>query len=157
VSLPIGSAMVVRQATHLADEVARRIGEAVGFAEVLEPSRASDPASGDWSSEGETAEAGDSRRLGEQLSHSIEQWLRLAGFSMNQPLKLRVHSNGSMQVSHPPEQATEIEARLRGNPELRELARQWVANQPEDPAGIDLTIPVPTATILPVPGGYPNW
>ncbi|MGB0598857.1 MAG: hypothetical protein ACPGLY_19395 [Rubripirellula sp.] len=160
-SLPIPSTLVVQGASHLAGEVARRVGQAVGFADVL-AGAASSPVE-EIDLHGPTSPSqGDLRA---ELVESIDRILRESGMNLDQPLQLNIDTDGRLRVVSDDDRAAAIEAKLEGDPSIRRLAQQWASSAPATAGerfgaasrSLDLTIPASTASILPVPGGYPNW
>ncbi len=167
-SLPIpptlvvqGASHLVQGASHLAGEVARRVGQAVGFADVLAGTES--PTGDEFDLTGATSPS--RRDLRAELVESIDRILRESGVNLDQPLQLSVDPDGALRVVSDHERAAEIEAKLEGDPDIRQLAQQWASTEGTIASerfgaasrSIDLTIPASTASILPVPGGYPNW
>ncbi|MEE2935081.1 MAG: hypothetical protein VYA84_03690 [Planctomycetota bacterium] len=159
--LPISSTLVVQGATHRAGEVARRVGQAVGFADVL--AGGASPPLEEIDLHGSTSTSqGDLRA---ELVESIDRILRESGINLDQSLQVSIDTDGALRVVSDHERAAEIEAKLESDSGIRRLAQQW-ASSTSTTAGerfraasrsLDLTIPASTGTILPVPGGYPNW
>ena len=166
-TLPIPTTLVVQGASQLAGEVARRVGQAVGFADVLagaerlavEETRIAD------SNSFVDAKSPSQEQLRRELVEAIDRMLQKSGLTLEQPLQLSVAPDGAVRVVSDHERAAEIEARLGSDAEVSQLAQQLAARElsPIDERfgnasrSIDLTLPAATASILPVPGGYPNW
>ena len=128
-SLPIATTALIRGATRIADDVASRVGQAIGFDDVL---RGADGGLGDGH---------DVASLTDQLVKAIRTRLNQSGVAANHPLQLSVTEGGGLRVegSHP--QAAEIEAMLRSDPQLIETASKLFQASGGSENTIGLTIP----------------
>lgn len=141
-NLPIPTAALIRGATLLAGEVAQRVGQAIGFDEVL---------SG--------AEPANLTALTDQLVQSAGAKLAEAGIAVNQPLRLSVREDGGLRVEGDHPRAAEIEAILAMDDSLARQARDLAAaGGPQEvllspPGPIGLTTTGHEANILKALGG----
>ncbi|MEM1068207.1 MAG: hypothetical protein AAGI63_04880 [Planctomycetota bacterium] len=145
-SLPISTSFVARTA----GQVAKQFGQVFGFEDVLAESKPIATVDADDTAKSE---------LKAQLIQQIQSRLKESGLDLNHPLELSVETDGKIRVESQHTRAAEVEAILANDAEIRQLAQQWSAagNRQAGASPIDLTIPASTASILPVPGGYPNW
>ena len=110
-SLPIPTAALIRGATILAGEVAQRVGQAIGFDEVLR------------SGAGEV----NVTALTDQLVQAVGAKLAESGIAVNRPLRLSVQRDGTLRVEGDHPRAAEIEARLAFDDSLVRQTRELAA------------------------------
>ena len=149
------SAKLIGGATRIAGNVAQRISETIGFAEVLHKSS--------------EEVAPSTQELTDALVGAIRQRLSALGIDPNQPLSVSVTERGRLQidVSHP--RAAEIETELNSDPQMAALAGRLHRSSGLSSETIRLSIPASDLTSLVKegnirhsgppgpPGGYPNW
>lgn len=111
-SLPIPTALLIRGATSLASEVASRVGQAIGFDDVLQ---------------GGAASGANITALTDQLVQAVNIQLSNSGIAVNQPLRLSVNVDGALRVEGEHPRAAEIEAILAFDESLARQARSLVA------------------------------
>jgi hypothetical protein len=111
-SLPIPTAALIRGATSFASDVASRVGQAIGFDDVLR---------GVNVDHGKNAQA-----LADQLVQAVGTRLSDSGIDVNQPLRLSVMANGSLRVEGNHARAAEIEALLASDQALATAARKML-------------------------------
>ena len=99
-SFSLANVALVRSATQLATEVAGRVGEAIGFDEILQRTPA---AAGGVGGEPLPEIASTDAALQRRLTDTIRSHLAKRSITLNQPLELRVHQDGSLRVDtdHP--------------------------------------------------------
>jgi hypothetical protein len=103
---------MVRDAARSAGDLGSRVGRAIGFDEILH--------SGSSHAAAEPIADRTAR-----LIDSIRERLARLGFTVHQPLGIRVESDGRMRVELSPPAAAEIESALNADPQLVEQAQQW--------------------------------
>lgn len=149
-SLSLANVALIRSAAQIATGVAGRVGQAIGFDEVLH--RQPTEKSGSDEVKSPTSET----ELRQGLTDAVRQELAKRGVELNQTLELRVDSGGSLQVESNHPQAAEIEAILHSDPTIRQLASELSAIAGTASISIDLTNSGVTGNMF-GPGGYPNW
>lgn len=147
-SLPIPTTTLILGATKLAHGVANRVGQVIGFDEVL---RGADSAQ----ASGVTKDVG---TMTNELSHSIRSQLRqsgvhLSGDGPNQSLRISVEPGGDLTVRGDHSRAAEIEALLGANPQITHQARQLAMAGGPSEISIDLTSNTKQANMMELFGG----
>ncbi|TWT83891.1 hypothetical protein CA13_53650 [Planctomycetes bacterium CA13] len=100
------ASIATRVASGVASEVASGVQKAIGgFEQIL-----TDPSSNDASQEPQTLE----NRI-DQVADAIRSQLAAMGISVNPPIELSVHKNGSVRLSSNHPRAAEIETAITGN------------------------------------------
>lgn len=111
-SLPIPTAALIRGATSFASDVANRVGQAIGFDDVLR---------------GVNVDQGkDVAAMTDSLVEAVETRLSQSGIVVNQPLRLSVMSNGTLRVEGNHARAAQIEALLASDETLSKTARNLI-------------------------------
>lgn len=132
-SLSIQSAALVFGATKLATGVARHVGKAIGFDEVLRSGNAPvDPA-------GKPSAGTDIASATTRLTETVLQKLNEAGLGNNPPASLEITPDGRLQVVGDHPAAAEIEATLAEDPVVRAAVSGLVAAGATVPLAVDLT------------------
>ncbi|MGI9471577.1 MAG: hypothetical protein ACR2NZ_08615 [Rubripirellula sp.] len=146
-SLPISHAVLIQGATRLASNVAGRVGQAIGFDEILR---------GESASGTKPSATPDAGTLHEKITTQVQRILEAAGIVMNQPMSLRVGKEGDIHVAGDHPRAAEMESLLNAD---GGLVADWKSlsrlNGSED-FSIDLTSSREPEN-MEGPGGYPNW
>ena len=145
-SLSIPSATLILGAARLAQGVASRVGQAIGFEDVLHGADAP-----------QQTESGEPSALSTQLVEAIRSRLFQSGLiSMdggpNQSLQLGVNQDGTLRVSGDHPRAAEIEALLASSPSIVETAGKLAQSGEVSEITIDLTSPSVQANIPVTPG-----
>lgn len=160
-SLPISASAILRSASlvsgaaRLAGDVAGRVGEAMGFDDVLRGAQeATTPADPDQLKADLVASV---RRVVDRLG------IGPLGIDAGRSLQLSLGEGGRLRVDGDSARAAEIEAALNADPDVATAASQLDRVLAEGGPERRLTIPSiltsqggPT-NILPSSGGYPNW
>lgn len=131
-SLSIQSAAAIVGATRLATGVARQIGKAIGFDEVLR--------SGDVSAE--SASESKSTDIGaaiERLAETVMKKLTAMDWGANPPASIEVTPEGRLQVVGDHPAAAQIEAALADDPDVRGAVSGLIAAGASVPMAVDLT------------------
>jgi hypothetical protein len=112
-SLPIPTVALIRGATSIASQVAHRVGQAIGFDDVLR---------GGNSEPGVNVTA-----LTDQLVQTVGAKLSESGIAVNRPLRLSVQGDGTLRVEGDHPRAAEIEALLASDESLAQQVRGLTA------------------------------
>ena len=138
----LGTLAAARTAVQVAQVAAQKIGDAIGFDEILQGASSGSPA---------IAEGESLADLQSQFTHLASETLSKRGISANPRVSLRVGNQGQIEVTGDHPQAAQIEAALAGNPDLSTLAKKVLASlgtslgtpeaRMELPLPDDLTIP----------------
>ena len=140
-SLSIPSATLSLGAARLAQDVAGRVGQAIGFDEVLHGNA---PVQED----GAASVAGLSEDLVDSIrSRLLQSGLIQLGGGPNQSLQLRVQQDGALRVAGDHPRAAEIEALLASSPQIVERAGRLAQSGGPTEIAIDLTSPSVQANI----------
>lgn len=131
-SLSIQSAAAIVGATKLATGVARQIGKAIGFDEVLR--------SGGVSAETVTeSKAADIGAAIERLADTVMEKLTAMDLDTNPPASVEVTPDGRLQVVGDHPAAAHIEAVLADDPDVRDAVTGLIAAGATVPMAVDLT------------------
>ena len=157
-SFSLAHVALIRTAAQLATGVARGVGEAVGFDEILHRTTAETPVDGvdgppQGLSDGNGLSIADLTR---KLTETIRSELSKHAIGLNQPLALRVRQDRKLNVEGDHPRAAAIEAILNSLPEVLELAGKVVGNAGVIEIPSDLTSKGEPENMF-GPGGYPNW
>ena len=114
-------------ATRIAGNLASRVGEVIGFDEVLR----ADPNAAD----------GGAEQLRGELIQAIRQRLSRMGIDANQPLRLSVTQHGKLRVTEQHRRAAEIEAVLNADPQLISQAKELHRASGSPRGAIELVAP----------------
>ncbi len=138
-SLPIPPTTLILGAAKLAQGVASRVGQAIGFDDVLHGTHAVD--------DGITNDALMGQLVDSIRTRLVQSGLMDAGGEPNQTLQLSVQQDGGLRVlgAHP--RAAEIEALLGSTPQIVSTARKLARSGGPAEIAIDLTSPNPQANI----------
>ena len=156
-SLPIHTLALVNGAAHLATKLAARVGDAVGFDEVLHEGASVAP--GKAEDNGQTGQADGVSTVDDliaKISQRIRALMEEAGMSANGELKIHLTSGSNLLVEDPRPDRAGIEELLNRNPGLKQDFETLSNLAATNEFSIDLTSPVPPANMS-GPGGYPNW
>lgn len=156
-SLPIHTLALVNGAAHLATKLAARVGDAVGFDEVLHEGVSVAP--GKVEDNRQTGQADGVSTVDDliaKISQRIRALMEEAGMSANGELKIHLTSGSNLLVEDPRPDRAGIEELLNRNPGLKQDFETLSNLAATNEFSIDLTSPVPPANMS-APGGYPNW
>ena len=163
-SLPIHQAVLIQGATRLAANVASRVGQAIGFDEIL---RGSDSTSqGQAANPNSTLDASHSATdsslvegeatLIDQIADRVRRLLQSAGIDPNPVRQLTVEKGGVIRVAEEHPRSAEIESLLNADLALVGEADLLSRLNRGETTSIGLTHSRELANIQ-GPGGYPNW
>ncbi len=146
-SLPIPSTTLILGAAKFAQSVASRVGQAIGFEDVLHGVDAVDEDS-----------ASNVAALSDELVDAIRARLLQSGLiqtdgGLNQTLQLGVKQDGALRVEGDHPRAAEIEALLASNQQIVDTASKLAQSGGPSEISIDLTRPSVQANILELFGG----
>ena len=150
-SLPISQAALIQGAATLASNVAGRVGQAIGFDQVL---RGGDANPSNPSTMASTKQ--DAESLREKITEDIRRRLKAAGIPTNQELRFRISNRGDIHVDESQPRAAEIESVLNADGNLVADSRSLSQLTRIANFSIDLTSPRERDN-MGFPGGYPNW
>ncbi len=153
-SFSLANVALIRSAAQLATGVAGRVGEAIGFDEILQAPSHGPPSQA--SAEPSTRQAASPSELKRQLTDSVRQQLTNHSIDLNHGLKLRVQEDGSVRVDDNHPQGAKIEALLNSDAQSARLARELAKATGSPTISLDLTSSGELGNMV-GPGGYPNW
>ncbi len=141
-SLPIPSTTLILGAAKFAQGVASRVGQAIGFDDVLHGVDAVN----------EDGVGGDAAALSNELVDSVRTRLMQSGLIQtgggpNQALQLSVKQDGTLRVEGDHPRAAEIEALLASNKQIADIASKLAQSGGPIEISIDLTSPSGQANI----------
>ena len=156
-SFSLAHVALIRTAAQLDTGVARGVGEAVGFDEILHRTAETPVDSVGGPAEGLSDGSGLSiADLTRKLTETIRSELSKHAIGLNQPLALRVRQDRKLNVEGDHPQAAAIEAILNSLPKVLELAGKVAGNVGVIEIPSDLTSKGEPENMI-GPGGYPNW